>query len=200
MLGTPDDGLFTSPCNVDSDTDGMNDGWEYYYSTVPQKGQAQLPLDPPNGCMNPIVGDALNDYDKDGASSYLEYVGVGKAAPGKTAGIFNYPPTGDHTNPCVKDTDGDTFIDGYEYWSRFDPEQDFCGITGTPSVDWMAPHVADVTTDNYDKDGLNNQKEYDGADGAVPGTLERTRADSGRLERHGLVGLGLPLPGFDLLR
>jgi len=46
----------TSPCEPDSDFDGMDDGWEVTYG------------------MNPLINDAMDDKDADGYANYFEYL------------------------------------------------------------------------------------------------------------------------------
>ncbi len=144
--GTADDGTWADACKVDSDADGMNDGFEIYYSAAAATTQ---PINMPGvGCLNPISNDAALDPDADGATNSVEYLGLDGLAPLKDgAGKFLYPPTGDHTHPCNPDTDGDTLPDGYEY------ARQSCGFGG------MDPKVADAGDDD-DGDGLTNLEEY----------------------------------------
>jgi len=64
-IPTADPGPFSLPIStcdpndVDSDGDGMNDGWEYQYGLDPTIGQG--------------VHGASGDYDKDGLDNYTEY-------------------------------------------------------------------------------------------------------------------------------
>ena len=100
---------------LDSDGDGMRDGWEVLYA------------------LNPNFDDSQEDTDNDGwdhdqsgllenTESYTnieEYVGKDGGAPVlSTAGgllLSNGATfTGDHTNPQDPDTDGDSFLDGRE--------------------------------------------------------------------------------------
>ncbi|MBF0451012.1 MAG: IPT/TIG domain-containing protein [Candidatus Magnetomorum sp.] len=46
----------TSPCEPDSDSDGMDDGWELAYG------------------LNPLNDDAMGDKDADGYANYFEYI------------------------------------------------------------------------------------------------------------------------------
>ena len=54
---------------MDTDGNGMNDGWEHFYSNA--QNNAYLPqndkLSPGAGKMQPLVADAATDTDKDGA-------------------------------------------------------------------------------------------------------------------------------------
>jgi hypothetical protein len=155
-----------NPCDPDTDGDGIDDGFEYAFSKlwpVTYTGGVQACTDLnhdkiQDGVMNPMVADADKDGDTDGASNYLEYIGldgtpplVGPAPSGYT--WYFYPANGDHTSACNPNSDGedlnfnnkvdawewswfngaigagaapnyqpDSFMDGFEYWSRLDPK------------------------------------------------------------------------------
>ncbi len=87
------------PHVVDTDGDGMWDGFEYYYSRAT------------NGPMDALDNsDAGNDSDFDGLSNILEFLGMDHLAN-----------TNDWTNPGKADTDGDYMPDGWEYQYGLNP-------------------------------------------------------------------------------
>ena len=55
-VGWPPTGDFSNPCVVDTDADGMDDGYEYA-----------------NTCLNPVGNDAGSDADLDGATNIVEF-------------------------------------------------------------------------------------------------------------------------------
>ena len=164
LANTADDGLFADACKVDTDGDGMNDGFEFFYS------KAALGNMPGVGPLDPIVDDGAKDADKDGASNYLESVGLGLQAPNKGVdGRFLYPPTGDHTDPSNPKTDADDFIDGFEYWARLDPKVSSACVSNK----WFDPKVTvDANGADDDGDGINNSVEYAGPDAKAPATAD----------------------------
>lgn len=95
----------TLPHRVDTDGDGMWDGWEHAFDgtyTSPQGVNAQL---------DPIeCGRTDEDRDGDGLSNLLEFLG--------RDGIAN---TNDFLDPTDFDTDDDQMPDGFEMEFGFDP-------------------------------------------------------------------------------
>ncbi len=85
------------PHRVDSDGDGMWDGFEYLYRT--------------NAALDLLdLDDPQRDPDSDDLVNHLEFLG--------TDGIAN---TNDWTNPGKADTDSDFMPDGWEYQYGLDP-------------------------------------------------------------------------------
>ncbi len=74
----------------DSDSDGMPDLYEQAYS-----------------CLDAAVNDATTDPDADGLANLQEY-----------RGADGIPASGDETNPCLNDTDGDGCADGEDLGSN----------------------------------------------------------------------------------
>ncbi len=84
------------PHVIDTDGDGMWDGFEFLYQTIG---------------LNPIeTGPNASDPDNDGLENYLEFLG--------RDGIAN---TNDWTNPGNADSDGDMIPDGWEIRYGLDP-------------------------------------------------------------------------------
>lgn len=182
--GTADDALFSDACKVDTDGDGMNDGFEFFYS------KAALGNMPGVGPLDPTVDDSALDPDKDAASNYTEYMGIDKiqaplkrVAPDPNAGKFFYPPTGDNTDPSNPNTDTDQFIDGFEYWSNWDPQQTSCPVAAL-GFTRMDPRWTndDALSADIDGDTLTNQQEYRGKDGNAPAPADITALFPGDLK------------------
>lgn len=90
----------TMPDTVDTDGDGMWDGFEYQYQYM---GTARI--------LNPIECAGLeDDPDFDGLSNYEEFLGPDNAAN-----------TNDWSDPANADSDGDGIPDGWEYFYGYDP-------------------------------------------------------------------------------
>ena len=124
----------TRPDIVDTDGDGMWDGWEQQFS-VPN---AISPLvDPTNAVpiqtfLDPLEAMRANeDPDGDGLTNLKEFLG--------RDGIAN---TNDWLNPAYADTDGDNMDDGWEILFGLDPRD-----------------PADALID-IDGDGLSNLEEF----------------------------------------
>lgn len=88
-----------NPAKLDTDGDGMWDGFEYQYRT--QIGSVMDPLD---------NSDAEKDPDHDGLVNRLEFLGLDHIAN-----------TNDWIDPGNADKDGDYMPDGWEYQYNLDP-------------------------------------------------------------------------------
>lgn len=122
----------TDPNKLDTDGDGMPDGYEAQYIQ-------------PFGCLNPLVHDSKPDPDLDGLINIQEYVFQTNPCSPDTDGD-GLPDPGElalHTNPRVQDTDGDGCTDGQEVGpdaragGRRDPTNpwDFYDINGDKVID-----------------------------------------------------------------
>ena len=110
----------TNPLNADSDGDGMGDGWEVAHG-----------LDPAS------AADAADDPDSDGLTNYQE-------------SLVN-------SNPHVADTDGDSLNDGFEVTYNFG------GLDGDPAgYDPYSAGGGDLnpTSADTDGDGFDDGTEY----------------------------------------
>jgi len=95
----------TNPNDVDTDDDGMWDGFEYSFKYLTNE------LFVVSRVLDPIeAGENDKDQEFDGLNNQLEFLGPD--------GFAN---TNDWSNPNSGDTDGDTMPDGWEYFYGFDP-------------------------------------------------------------------------------
>lgn len=93
--------------NVDTDGDGMWDGFEYLYRFMPSYTTPGVT----NQILYPLqCSGADADPDADGLTNLLEFIGVDGQAN-----------TNDWTDPRNSDTDGDGLPDGWEYAYDLDP-------------------------------------------------------------------------------
>ena len=146
----PETGARLNPLKADTDGDGFDDGWEYffwYYAKIgavtngvwgrlegrrydlaaPATG-TRISSDEIAAAFNPhVLSVAGRDFDNDGLTDLEEYV-LG-------------------TNPCDWDSDGDGMNDLYEVLSGLDPLSPFDGV-GNPDRDFMArcDYAADTFT------------------------------------------------------
>ncbi len=122
----------TDPNVFDTDGDGMDDKWEWTFSSPDACGDAPLgPLDP----LDP--GDKNLDNDKDGLSNFQEYQ--------NTWWQGNQEIKND-TNPCDKDSDDDGLSDWTEVHGKYNQANPFNKGTN--------PNVGDT-----DGDGLGDGAE-----------------------------------------
>lgn len=114
----------TSPCNGDSDDDGMPDDWEVV------KG------------LSPTTNDAAVDSDSDSLSNLQEY-GIG-TNPNDPDSDFDIVSDGDEvniygTNPLDSDSDGDGVSDAIEIYSYntnpLEADSDFDGLGDSQETD-----------------------------------------------------------------
>ncbi len=98
-----DAGTTVDPCSVlDSDGDGMTDGWE--------EQQAECGLDP-------LVGDSLGDPDSDGLTNMAEFLHNADACrmDGDGDGLIDLLEVSAYlTDPANPDSDGDGLSDAFE--------------------------------------------------------------------------------------
>ena len=146
----PDTGARLNPLKADTDGDGFDDGWEYffwYYAKIgavtngvwgrlegrrfdlaaPATG-TRIPSEEIVAAFNPHVAMvAGRDFDDDGLTDLEEYI-LG-------------------TNPCDWDSDGDGMSDLYEVMNGLDPLSPFDGAAN-PDCDFMARcnYAADTFT------------------------------------------------------
>ena len=149
----------TAPCDPDSDDDGMNDGWEWFYSTNNVAHTNVLAMDPlDNGIINLRNGDPglidqlpSSDLDEDGASNveeYQWYVAYTSQCVNATTNLISPDPT-------RADSDGDGLADGWEM------------IYG------LNPVVSNNVNVDTDCDGLNLLQEF--LRGTDPGNPDTDR-------------------------
>lgn len=156
------------PCNKDTDGDTIDDGWETIFSKLGgQWGGLPEACGVGKGVMDPFNDDKAKDYDKDGASNQLEYLGIDLTAK------FPYNAAGqDYTYPCNPNSEAtpDKFLDGYEYWAFLDPKQTLCTIANGR----MNPLLTtDADASNWDADSIALfPTEYTGKDGQAPTTAD----------------------------
>lgn len=127
----PRDFFGTDPTNPDTDGDGLNDGWEYYFwmnATVNAitglrfdpvqiiTSTDLIPSDVIAAQFHPLVPSGEGDTDADGISDLEEYA-LG-------------------TNPIMWDSDGDSMADGWEVFRGLDPSTG--DAAGNPDGDYMA--------------------------------------------------------------
>jgi hypothetical protein len=134
------------PSNIDTDGDGMPDGWEYAYGLNP--------LDP---------DDAVQDLDNDGLLNGDEYAKWGYTINLDTDTPFNGTLLSTDTNrakreikektcaPNNNDTDGDGMSDGWE--NKYNGTK----VKGKYQLDPTNPSDRD---EDADGDGLSNSREY----------------------------------------
>jgi hypothetical protein len=105
----------TMPHMLDTDRDGMWDGFEFQHKFMTNAFGTVLRI------LDPIeTGGNNDDPDYDGLSNYLEFLG-----PDGMAETMNW------TDPRNPDTDGDGMPDGWEYFYGFNPTD--------PSDKWTDP-------------------------------------------------------------
>jgi large repetitive protein len=150
----------SDPNIFDTDGDGMDDKWEWAYSTNEACGNAALgPLDPLDG------GDKNLDNDKDGLTNFQEYQ--------NTWWVGNQEIKND-TNPCDKDSDDDGLQDYIEVHGKYnqanpfskgtnpnDPDTDNDGLgDGAEDADgngkWHPILETNPTQKDTDGDNLND--------------------------------------------
>jgi Bacterial TSP3 repeat len=170
----------TDPLKLDTDDDGMDDGWEIANSLDPRDG----------GSIDPLNG-ADGDFDEDGLSNLYEYYCGANPNVADTDGdglsdgdelyVYGTSPTWDDTDgdylndgdevtiygtdPAKWDTDEDFLSDGYEIFDvltdpvKMDTDGDWMWD------DWELDHGLDPTDPadgllDADGDGLANQLEF----------------------------------------
>lgn len=141
----------TNPQNVDTDGDGMPDGWEV-----------------DNG-LDPLVDEAVADADNDGLSNLSEY--QGGTDPQNSDSDNDVMPDGWEADngldplidDAVDDPDSDSLSNLEEYQAGTDPnnaDSDGDGLSdGWEAGNGLDPRVNDAAED-ADNDGLSNLAEY----------------------------------------
>jgi len=95
----------TRPDDVDTDGDGMWDGFEWQFKFMTNAFNQVIRI------LDPIeTGVGSLDSDADGLSNFLEFLGPDGSAN-----------TNDWTDPRLEDTDDDGIPDGWEYFYDLDP-------------------------------------------------------------------------------
>ncbi|HUT53750.1 MAG TPA: hypothetical protein VM658_10180 [bacterium] len=173
-----EDAAGTSPCNSDTDGDGMDDGWEITYA----------------GCgLNPLADDSLDDAEGDGLANLDEYTigadpcdtdtdndGMGdgweynyRSCTGidpVLAGSTTADPDSDlldnlgeftvWTDPCNPDTDGDALTDYLEaiVWGTdpLNPDSDYDGLNDGQEINVYGTDPWDPDSDD---DGVGDGAE-----------------------------------------
>lgn len=134
--------LFINAGHFDTDSDRMDDYWEYSHYVT-------------NSGVNATTNDAFGDADGDGLQNIKEYLGPDgqvrlEQDPMEATGVARVNPndSGDAMNPADIDTDHDYLIDSFEA-AWYDPANNI-----DPSVSNELVHLEDL-----DNDGLSNFRE-----------------------------------------
>jgi hypothetical protein len=104
----------TSPCNADSDADGMTDGFEYQSAIDLNNGVGSLPYPGKRPYPNPLHADAVTDYDGDGLTAGQEYALWRYAGPASLP--LSYSAGLKRTTGPVDDDLRDADADGLGNW------------------------------------------------------------------------------------
>lgn len=139
----------TDPLVVDSDGDGISDGWEVSFG------------------LDPMVADADADFDADNLSNLVEFQNDTNPnlADTDNDGLGDYAEINTHgTNPTLADSDNDGLNDDSEIsLYNTDPnnsDSDNDGMADGWEVDeGLNPILADAEADG-DADGLSNLEEF----------------------------------------
>jgi hypothetical protein len=139
----------TNPYEIDTDNDGLPDGWEINYKV---KKEGVWDLDPLKlDTDDDGIPDPDEDFDHDGAWLYNE-----------TLVLNNFPYTNleefnELTDPHKGDTDGDRISDGWEVHYNLNPTYPKDG-----ELDYDKDELTNLQEYNYDLDPHNPDTEYDG--------------------------------------
>lgn len=164
----------TSPCNADSDSDGMSDGFEYQSAIDLNDGVGSLPWPGKRPYPNALFADADSDYDGDGLGAGQEhalwrYAGPNALPLSYSAGLKRSSgPVPDD----ARDADGDGLGNWDELGGRMQPawwkrqhvgEREYPEHYAPPSPidpDSDGDGVPDGA-DDQDFDGWTNSREID---------------------------------------
>ena len=125
-----------------------------------------------------------------------EQAAAAPAADADTDGIANGTELQYKLDPCTADTDGDTLVDGYEFWSAIDLNGSAVPYPGQRP--W--PNPLDPTDINYDFDGdglrlWQENKLWKAAGAHLPaGVLQRRHPEHRRLAAGHHAGAAVPRP------
>lgn len=128
-----------NPCEDDTDSDGMLDGYEYDYLT----------------CLDPTSDDASSDADSDGLTNLEEHDG--------TYGSITFS----QTNPCSDDTDSDSLPDEFEV-TAYGATYSYCldPVTSDSSTDDDGDGLNALTEYTYLMNPCDDDSDSDGMDDA----------------------------------
>ncbi|BCU78019.1 hypothetical protein [Luteolibacter sp. LG18] len=144
----------TDPTSVDSDADGMPDGWEIQHGLLPLDS-ADAGLDPDHDRLtnleeylhgfDPHSDDTTTDIDADGLSDLWEYRYYGNLLMADPLdnedgdGLDNLAESAAGTSPFERDTDGDLLRDEWEVATGLDPlsAAGDNGTAGDPDADGL---------------------------------------------------------------
>ena len=123
----------SDPNVYDTDGDGMDDKWEWTYSTQEACGGAQL------GPLSPLdAGDKNLDNDGDGLTNFKEY---------QNSWWVGNQETKNDTNPCSTDSDGDGLSDFVEVKGKYNQANPFSKGTNPNDPDTDGDGLADGVED-----------------------------------------------------
>lgn len=107
----------TTPCDADSDDDGMGDGFEYQSAIDLNNGIGALPYPGKRPYPNPLNADPNTDYDGDGLSAAQEHALWRYAGPHSLP--LSYSAGLKRTTGPVDDDLRDGDADGLRNWDEF---------------------------------------------------------------------------------
>ena len=153
----------SDPNIFDTDGDGMDDLWEWTYSTEEACSDAPLgPLDPLDS------GDKFLDNDGDGLTNFKEYQ--------NTWWVGNQEAKND-TNPCDKDSDDDGLSDKTEVGGKYNQANPFSKGTNPNDMDTDDDGLHPILETNPTQKDTDGDNLNDGFELNVVGT-EPTNSDT----------------------
>ncbi len=170
----------TDPTKEDTDGDGLDDGWEYYWWYVATFNDAFAAsiYDP----TQVIAGTSTESWKVAEAFHPLLPTQTGKD-DFDGDGLTNYEEMLLGTNPANWDTDGDTMNDGWEVMWGLNPHdpKDANGTGANPDGDWMAKDDDTGTLRHYEvyeAFGFDARTGWSATGGIVPYYYLRNRTAS----------------------